>query len=256
MQILDEKRAPIMLLLNVLRQFNPEIGNYEKSILNDNSQYAVKLSNGRLLIPQETVHDIEQSPEFVSEEQLNYAASTFIPSQVTNSYQQSAAKAIPKQESISSDPAFMYSTTPKQESSTLKRTLIQCGIVVLALAGYFVYGQIDKEQQTNQIEDEKSRVRNNITNYITAETNQYQYNEFGGIYNLVVSINNTSGYMMENVRVTLTYIKTNGAVWKNQDYDFEMLTPHSVGTIKVPNTTRGTSVKVRITAIKSTALGL
>lgn len=252
MPTIDEKKAIIIPLLEAFKQLNPHIGNYEKSILNDNFQYVVKLSNGRLIIPQETIHDYEQSPSFVTEAQLKFAASTFIPSNVDTQN----SRAIPTEKKPISDTNMIYSSQPKQPSSTLKRVLILSGIIVLGLVGYFVYGQINKEQQATQAEDDKSRVRNNITDYITAETNQYQYNELGGIYNLVVTIHNPTAYMMENVRVTLTYIKANGGVWKNQDYDFEMLSPNSKGTIKVPNTSRGTSVNVRVTAVKSTVLGL
>ena len=262
MPSIDEKKAIILPLLDTLKQFNPQIGNYEKSILNEHLQYAVKLHNGRLTIPQETVHDYEQSPAFVTEDQLKFAASTFIPSQITNaSFEPKMERVI--QQKMKHEILMMQSGSEKREGSTLKKLLIVTGIIVLVIIGYYVAGEINKqkdeafkEELINQESDAKNQVRNNILSYITAETNQYQYSNLGGIYNLVITIKNPTNYLMENVRVTLTYVKANGDVWRNIDHDFEMLSPNSIGTIKVPDTERGVKVNVRVTAVKSTALGL
>ena len=249
---LDEKKAVIILLLNSLRQLNPEIGNYEKSILNENFQYAVKLNNGRIILSSEIVQDFELSPKFVTEDRLRAAATEFIPSQ------QVLTPKIPANTVTKEIPHTQSYSTPviKKNRSTLKGLLILTIIVVLALVGYFVYNQIDRQNHVTEIEDTKSRVRNNITDYVTAGTNQYKYSSLGGIYGLVISIKNTSDYMLENVKIRLTYIKANGEVWTNVDYDFEMLGPLSEGTIKVPDTNRGVSVKVRVVSVKSNALGL
>lgn len=129
-------------------------------------------------------------------------------------------------------------------------------LVVLVLVGYFVYSQINEQKQTSEVEDSRAQIRNNITDYVTAEPNNYKHSDLGGIYGLVISIRNTTDYMLEDVRVELTYIKANGGVWKNRNLDFEMLSPQSVGTIKVPDTDRGVKVKVRVISVKSNVLDL
>lgn len=87
MQQLDEKKHVIIPIVDRLRQFNPGIGNYQKSILNENFQYSVKLTNGRIVLPQELIQDFEQSADFITEEQYKSIALAFVPSQGTSSFQ-------------------------------------------------------------------------------------------------------------------------------------------------------------------------
>ncbi len=152
---------------------------------------------------------------------------------------------------------------PKQSSSTGRKLLIYAGIVVLCLIGYFVYTQIQQQQYKNERqntidteEDSKARISNHINSYVTAERNNYQYRELGGIYNLEISVTNSTDYLIDNVKVRVIYIKANGDVWDSRIIDFSLLDPHSKNTIKVPDTNRGTSVQYEIVSIKSSALGL
>jgi hypothetical protein len=78
----------------------------------------------------------------------------------------------------------------------------------------------------------------------------------GGIYNLKISVNNNTDYLIDNVKVRVIYIKANGGVWDSRIIDFNLLSPHIKSTIKVPDTERGTSVKYEIVSIKSSAVGL
>ena len=157
----------------------------------------------------------------------------------------------------------LESVKPKKSSSVGRRILTLVGIVVLILVGIFIYNQLyyqrledERKNRENAEKNIKETVKNNITSYVTAERNQYQYNELGGIYNLEISVNNNSDYLLDNVKVRVIYIKANGEVWDSRVIDFNLLDPHSKGTIKVPDTDRGTSVKYEITSIKSSALGL
>ena len=79
---------------------------------------------------------------------------------------------------------------PKQSSSTGRRLLIIGGVAVLVLIGTFIYNQIqhqqyqqDRESTINSEQDTKTSIKNNITSYVTAERNEYTYNEMGGISN-------------------------------------------------------------------------
>ncbi len=84
MQPLDEKKQVIIQILNRLREFSPTIGSYDKSVTNSNFQYAVKHDNGRIYLSQELVHDFEQSPAFISDEQFKIAALKFAPDSVAD----------------------------------------------------------------------------------------------------------------------------------------------------------------------------
>ena len=152
---------------------------------------------------------------------------------------------------------------PKQNNSTGRKLLVWGGIVVLGLIGYLAYNQIKHQQYQNHRqniinaeEDVKAMIRKNITSYVTAERSDYRYSELGGIYNLNISVTNSSNYLIDNVKVRVIYIKANGDVWDSKTVDFYLLNPQTKKTIKVPDTERGIRVKYEIISIKSVALGL
>lgn len=76
-QELDAKKNVIMPLLDKLRRYNTEIGSYDKSVMNSNFNYSVKLSNGRIEIAEELVYDFENNPLTISEERYNAAAKKY-----------------------------------------------------------------------------------------------------------------------------------------------------------------------------------
>jgi len=141
--------------------------------------------------------------------------------------------------------------------------LISCGLPVLILAAIYLYEQIDHQQtvQTvyaaqHQIEDQKRMVRENITQYVTAERNTYQYSSLGGIYNLKISVSNKSDYLIDNIKVKVTYIKANGGIWKEKMIDFNLVEGHKMITQSVPDENRGVSVQYEIVSIHSSVLGI
>lgn len=134
-------------------------------------------------------------------------------------------------------------------NSGLKRIILIGIMLIIGIGVYYAFTQVSAQR-------EKQNIRNNILSYVTAETNNYQYSELGGIYNLVITIRNNTDYLLDNVRVEVTYIKKNGEVWQNVPFDFQMLPAQNVGTINVPNTSRGVRVICRIVSVRSMALGL
>jgi len=102
----------------------------------------------------------------------------------------------------------------------------------------------------------KKLVRNNISLYVKAESNEYDHRSLGGISNLEISVNNPTDYTLDNVRVKIIYIKANGSTWDTKYEDFHSIKPNSKATHKIPDTKRGTSVKQEIVTIRSKALGL
>jgi len=148
---------------------------------------------------------------------------------------------------------------PKKRNPTGRLLLIIGGIILMSLIGLLIFNQIQHQQYQNHRdaeENQKAMIRNNITAYVTAERSNYQYSELGGIYNLQISVNNNTNYLIDNVKVKVIYIKANGNVWNSRILDFNLLAPWTKSTIKVPDTERGTSVQYEITSIKSVALGL
>lgn len=167
----------------------------------------------------------------------------------------------PNQESLSHQE---YTYKPEKQGSSIgKKLLILAGTVVLVLIGIYIYNQVERQRYenarqnlANAEEDAKARIRNNITSYVTAERSGYQYNSLGGIYNLSISVNNNTSYIIDNAKVKVVYIKANGDIWDTRIVDFNLINPQSKATIRVPDTNRGTSVTYEIVSIKSSALGL
>lgn len=249
MQNLDEKKEIILLILQKLKVFNPEIGNYEKSVLNNNLLYAVKLDNGRINLPAEVVHDFEHSPAFISDEVYKEIALKFSQDTITKTV------SLPKLESSVINKSSNQTSKNKKNGAT-KNLIILGVLIVLGLTGYYLYTKINREQETIQVEDDKSTIRSNINSYVTVETNDYQHYEIGGIVGLKVIVTNNTNYLLENVKVRITYIKKNGEVWRNRDIDFSMIDAQNSMTMTIPDTDRGVSVQCRVVGIKSSSLGL
>jgi hypothetical protein len=257
---LDAKKDVILQILAKLKQFNSIIGNYEKSVLTEDFQYTIRLSNGRIFLSQELVHDYEQSPAFVSNEQLKVAAAKFLASEHGNSDARPVTQIVTN---LSTEGSKKQQPSASSSNSGLKWILPLTTIIVLIVIGVYFYNQNERQNQIKLAEDiktneenNKARIRNNITAYITAERNEYTYSQLGGIYNLKISVTNNTAYLIDNVKVKIIYIKANGGIWDTRIIDFNMLNPQVKSTIKVADTERGTSIQYEIVSIKSNALGL
>jgi len=152
----------------------------------------------------------------------------------------------------------------KQEKKPLGRTLLTVlGIIVLGLIAILVTKLLQSQTRVEQnqtliqnTESTKTEIRNNIANYVTAERSGFKYSELGGISELSITVKNRTAFMMDNVKVKISYIKANGGVWMDQYVDFPYLNANSEQTLPAPNSQRGVSVEYEIVSIKSTALGL
>lgn len=176
-------------------------------------------------------------------------------------FQSKVATYSPAQESISQQ--RKPTEKPKSDGSFGRRLLLWGGVIVLALIGVYAYNQVKQQQvqverqnAINTEEDVKAEIRKNITSYVTAERSAYNYSNLGGIYNLKISVTNSTDYVLDNVKVKITYYKANGGVWKTRFVDFNMVPPQTKVTLPIPDTERGTSVDYEIASIKSNALGL
>ena len=158
--------------------------------------------------------------------------------------------------------------------SNLKRNLIIGGAILIALV---VIGFISSNSQSNsygsepssynanvnentavsEAEIERQRInsaitkknmnfRNNWQTYLTASTNQYQYREIGGIFNLAVIFTNNTDCKMDEVKVNVNYIKDSGGIYKTETVIFYNVMPGTQQSEQAPNSDRGTSVQLEI----------
>jgi len=136
-------------------------------------------------------------------------------------------------------------------------------VILLVLIVIFVVDRINyqrnQDDRINELAHEeniKASIRENIRNYVTAGNSNYQYRAIGGISDLKIFVTNGTNYLLDNVKVKVSYIKADGNVWDSKVVDFNILQPSSTTTIDLPDTNRGTSVRYEIVSIKSSALGL
>jgi type II secretory pathway pseudopilin PulG len=151
----------------------------------------------------------------------------------------------------------------KSTDSSLKRVLIIVIIIVVGLIGVFIYNQIKVQQNQQAIQnintiqqDAKTAIRNNITSYVILQSSEFITRPIGGISGLSISVTNNTAYIIDNVKVQVNYIKTDGGVWETKYMDFALIPPNSKLTLKAPDSGRGTSVTDGIVSIKSNALGI
>ncbi|TCZ67057.1 DUF4339 domain-containing protein [Flaviaesturariibacter aridisoli] len=97
----------------------------------------------------------------------------------------------------------------------------------------------------------KRELRVNWNQYLAATNSEYQYREFGGIFNLKVIFANNSDYMMNEMTASVTYIKSNGGVWQVLPVKIFNVPPHTTITHPVDDVHRCTSVDVKLTGAVS-----
>jgi len=109
-----------------------------------------------------------------------------------------------------------------------------------------------EDDQFHRIENEKKGIRNNWFNYISVERSSYTYREIGGIYDLYITVTNNSDYILDQVETQISYIKSNGEIYKRETVIFNQIPPHHTQKLAAPESNRGTSVdNLEITSIRS-----
>lgn len=164
---------------------------------------------------------------------------------------------------------------PKKKN-ILGNILFGIGVVgAIFIVGVLIFGSSNSENNYNEngeiigidssaiaIDDEKERIneeltiknrnfRNNFEKYIKVSTNNYSYNELGGISNLDIIVTNNTDYMLDEVNVNVDYIKDNGEIFKSEIVTINNIPAHQDKSVSAPESNRGTSVEVRMDAITS-----
>lgn len=161
-----------------------------------------------------------------------------------------------------------------KKSKTLRNVLIGVGVLALVFIGLSIatnnseptYNEngefIEVDSSAVSVEDEKDRIneeltiknrnlRNNFEKYIRVTTNEYSYNEFGGISNLDIIVTNDTDYMLNEVNVNVDYIKDGGGIFKSEIVTLNNIPAHQNKSVSAPESNRGTSIEVRMDGITS-----
>jgi hypothetical protein len=163
---------------------------------------------------------------------------------------------------------------PVKKSKLGRNVLIGIGVVVFGLISLALIGSaIDDEYDAGNNDganndsaieavpavDEGLRAltlknrefRNNFEKYIRVSTNRYSVDTFGGISNLDVIVSNDTDYTLNEVTVNVDYIKDNGGIYKSEELIFYNVPAHQNVSLSAPDSPRGTSVDLRMDAIRS-----
>lgn len=109
--------------------------------------------------------------------------------------------------------------------------------------------QIETARLNREIEAMNLNYRNNWNRYIWVNHNKYKRNLLGGISNLQVWIENETEYVLDEVNISVHYIKSNGGTYKIEPLEIYNVPAHGKAFIPAPVSDRGTSVTVEINAI-------
>ena len=111
--------------------------------------------------------------------------------------------------------------------------------------------EIERKRINAEITAKNTNYRNNWERFIWAKNDEYEYSPLGGIYNLEVVVTNETEYTLDEVVVSVQYIKDNGAIHKTEAVTIYNVPPHGKASMPAPDSDRGTSVKMEINAISS-----
>ena len=90
-----------------------------------------------------------------------------------------------------------------------------------------------------------------ISTQITVKANEYKRRPFGGIFNLQLTINNNSKFMLDKVVVELQYLKPSELPLLIQKINFISIAPNGTQTLKIPDYLRGIKVAYKIVGVES-----
>ena len=162
-----------------------------------------------------------------------------------------------------------------KKSKTLRNVLIGVGVLAVLFIGLSIASNNSEptynengefigvdSAATSVVDEERNRIneeltiknrnfRNNFEKYIRVSTNQYTYNELGGISNLDIIVSNDTDYMLDEVNVNVDYIKDNGDIFKSEIVTLNNIPAHQNKSASAPESNRGTSVEVRMDGITS-----
>ncbi|MCK7557645.1 hypothetical protein MKQ70_22615 [Chitinophaga sedimenti] len=112
------------------------------------------------------------------------------------------------------------------------------------------------QHQADQFVDQRTYYRHNWKQFISVSTDDYRTGFLGGIKDLDIIVQNQSEYPVDNVVVTVQYLRNKGQVFKTEEYTVRNIAAKGKGTVKASNSRKGTKVEVKLKSITSQAMNL
>jgi type II secretory pathway pseudopilin PulG len=214
----------IQSLLQKVRIFNKEIGSYQLFAITDSFDYAVKLSNGRILIKIEELQDDER--DALTPDRLTAISKRFISSTAeTNSKQTQTTQR------ISIKPKPTKDTLPKK--SNTKTFAIVLIVIVAAIILTSILNNSGSSYQEKIMTVEEIEL-SQPTSFLSAD-GDYRENFWGNKFKVNCTITNkatVATYKDATVRVTY-YSKTKTVLGSNDYTVYEVFSPTSTKTVEL-----------------------
>lgn len=120
---------------------------------------------------------------------------------------------------------------------------------------YYETSKINKVIDNRETNRDKEHVKKNIGSYVSAKLNDYKKDPIGGgIWDLNVTVKNTSKYTMDRVRVKIHYYTTLGELYKKEYVYANNIRPNGWVYVSAPNSPKGTRADCVITDVESVEL--
>ena len=113
----------------------------------------------------------------------------------------------------------------------------------------------EKFETQKEIESDKERIKVDIKSYVIAK-HDCRWKTFGGYRNMYVTLSNNTNYQLDEVKATLSVIKSNKDIYYTEELSFDKIPAWENKIVQLADSERGNEVKITIWKIKSKELGL
>lgn len=112
---------------------------------------------------------------------------------------------------------------------------------------------INEKQNAQLLEAKQAFYRNEWKKHIILTGSKYMILSFGGIKGLDLTISNGTTYKIDNIEVSVEYVKDNGGIFKTEKVNFNNIPAGMTMTLPAPESERGMSVKISILKITASS---
>lgn len=111
--------------------------------------------------------------------------------------------------------------------------------------------KLRQKRLSAQLAAKNRNYRNNWNSYIKAVPGRYKKGFFGGISNLEPIIRNKTEYPLDVVIIVVRYVKDNGEIYKSKYLPVYNVPANGESSVRAPDSSRGTRVRIEIIQISS-----
>jgi hypothetical protein len=102
--------------------------------------------------------------------------------------------------------------------------------------------------------DQREYYRRNWQQFIAVSNSDYRTGLLGGIKDLKIIVRNQSDYPLDNVVVAVEYMRSNGDVFKTEQYTINNIPSKGTQSVTASNSRKGMKVKLKLISITSQAM--